>query len=398
VSMRFARGCNRILGLAVCLGLAAGQDRGEHLGEISSTQVSRSVIVLEWQRQMQCGERYYKERRLTQAETCFTSAILAAERSPVLSIEHAQAVSNLAIVLLEQDRTQEAEGLATHVVEMIRKCRDGSCELTLAGNLRNLALVYRRQRRLFEAEKLLMEALRLYSGTTANARDIAGVLHVLGSLELDRDRPAAAERHFRRALSEIRDVKDATAFRANLYAALSNTLLRLGRGPEAVAAARSSIAVASSDGAAGSLEMAGFWCTLGAANSATGDYASAEDALIRAQRVLSLAADSNLFEVGTMLNAFANLRFLQKRFPEAAHLQSRALAVLEQHVSSSDPQVLNLKARYAIMLRKLNRKGEAKQIERQIKEATRVAHIDPGVEHKIDVSDLRQESRRLRRR
>jgi hypothetical protein len=122
------------------------------------------------------------------------------------------------------------------------------------------------------------------------------------------------------------------------------------------------------------------------------DYALAERSLIRAQEILSNVPDVEPAELGVLLTAFGDLRFHQKRFGEAAQFQSRAIDVLRNHVSADHPQMLRLKACYAIVLRKLKRKQEAKRVERELHQAAGLTTVDPGSKHRIGVSDLQREN------
>jgi hypothetical protein len=66
-------------------------------------------------------------------------------------------------VLLEQGRIAEAERAGVQGVGLFRKCGRNECGLGLGKGLHNLAIIYRQQNRLFEAERLLSEALGAYT-------------------------------------------------------------------------------------------------------------------------------------------------------------------------------------------------------------------------------------------
>lgn len=350
-------------------------------------------ILSGWQRHFRCGVTHFQQRQLLQSEKCFASALILAQRSSADNAPQGSILSSLSAVLLQQGRIAEAERAAVGGLQVYRQCDRGRCEVGLANSIRNLALVYRQQNRRLEAEKLLTEALGLY--TRAGERALAAeVLNTLGWLELDRNRPGAAERRFRSALSEIENTVDAKRTRSDLYDSLSTTLLETGRRAEAVEAAQQALALADSAADVGALQLVRRLCTLASATSTAGDYASAEASLARARELALRIRDDDAQEFGLVLTAFASLRFFQQRFAEAADFEGRAIQVLARHLSADHPQMLKLKAFYAITLRKLKRKEEARQVERDLHSIRQRTELDPSSDHAISVSDLQRKSRR----
>jgi tetratricopeptide (TPR) repeat protein len=350
-------------------------------------------VVLEWQRQFRRGVDLFEQGQLQPAEKCFTSSLELAPRSSAGNAARGFILSSLSAVLLEQGRIAEAERAAAGGLQACRQCDASQCDAGLANSMRNLALVYRQQNRRAEAEELLTQALRLYTraGETTLAAD---ALNTLGRLELDRNRPGAAERRFRSGLAEIENTAGAKRTRADLYDSLSATLLATNRRGEAVDAAQRALAAADSDAGVGALQLVRHLCTLASATSASGDYASAEGSLARARELVLRIRGDDAQEFGLVLTAFATLRFLEKRFAEAAEFESKAIEVLGRHLSPDHPQMLKLKAFYATVLRKLKRKREARQVERDLRGKEQQAERDPSSDHAISVSDLRRQSRR----
>src|SRR5690349_18394511 len=128
----------------------------------------------EGDRLLSCGARYYAERKLSLAESCFASAAVFAEESEDPS-QRGAALSSMAIVLLEQGQLSEAHRAAAKAIQSFKRCGVTRCGLGLAGGLRNLALVLTQENRIFEAERVLYEALSLYGRAESGVNDAAEV-------------------------------------------------------------------------------------------------------------------------------------------------------------------------------------------------------------------------------
>ena len=108
---------------------------------------------------------------------------------------------------------------------------------------------------------------------------------------------------------------------------------------------------------------------------------------------MSRTAEASSPSLGFVLVVFGGLRGLQKRFTEAAELHDKAIRILDRHLSPEHPQMLTIRTNYAIVLRKLNRKQEASQLEHDVRVAASKAAADAGARHKINVFDLQRETK-----
>jgi tetratricopeptide (TPR) repeat protein len=297
------------------------------------------------------------------------------------------------MVLLEQGRLSEAERVTSAAVTAYRKCPLKRCWASLGSALRNLAILYMQQNRAFDAERLLTEALSLYDrfGAKENEVGLAEVLESVGWMEMDRRHVSGAERHFRRGLSLIEAVADPGQIRIRLSVGLSKALLVLNRKREAMETARVALNEASSRHERNVADIVAAACALASASARLGDYDLAETTLKSAQEMLWQIPEPETRELSVVLGEFGQLRFLQKRFGEAAQFESDALAIMSRHLSADHPQVLTLKANYAVALRRIKRTREAKKLEREVRATLQTITPDPGAMHKINVADLRRE-------
>jgi tetratricopeptide (TPR) repeat protein len=150
---------------------------------------------------------------------------------------------NLALLLRETGRAQEAETLMRRCLEIARASRETTANLTRV--LNGLALVLMEQRKWVEAEKLLQEALAL--DREADGEDAASIgrdLHNLALLRIATGRSREAEPLTRRALEIARTVHGPshpqTARRLQI---LSGLLREAGRRDEAERLAREALDV-----------------------------------------------------------------------------------------------------------------------------------------------------------
>jgi tetratricopeptide (TPR) repeat protein len=130
-------------------------------------------------------------------------------------------------------------------------------------------------------------------------------------------------------------------------------------------------------------------CALASASATLGDYDLAETTLKTAQEMLWRIPEPEPRELSVVLTEFGQLRFLQKRFEEAAQFDGDALAIIGRRLSADHPQVLTLKANYAAALRRAKRTREAKKLERELRATVQTIAPDPGAKHKINVADLK---------
>jgi tetratricopeptide (TPR) repeat protein len=345
----------------------------------------------EWSQHLKCGEQHHLRRELALAEDCFRSAIRVAGSFGESDLRLGTAVAGLGTVLLEQGRMSEAEAAHVRAVVVFRNCTGEHCTAGLARAVHNLAILYTQQYRLFEAEKLLTEALALQTRTKSGDTEQAQVLQSLGWIALYRRRPKSAEAYFRRGLLLTTNAGGAEDIRGTLYASLSATLLALHQPQEALHAAREALASVYGVPGIGPDTLARHYCTLAAAGSAAGDLALAEVSLARAMEVLPESTAQESSTLAFVLSEFAHLRFSQKRYTESAELFRRSLQIFERHVASGHPQLLAIKENYAHALRKANRRQESDMVKAEMRAAEKDTPPDPRSRHSVDVTDLRGE-------
>jgi tetratricopeptide (TPR) repeat protein len=357
---------------------------------LSSQTAPEQTAVLEWNSRFQCGQQHYRRSELFEAEGCYRSALAIAEQFVRGDHRRGATLTDLGMVLLEQGRISDAERAGSKAVEAYRECGVPRCNLGIATALFNLALIYEQQNRRFEAEKLLREALALYSRSDGDPAAVAAVFESLGWLELYRQRPGAAKSYFSRGLALIGNAEGLDRARGSLYASLSFALLELNRPRDATEAAQQGLAAASAIPGIRPLEIAGAACAVAAASVEMGDYALAERAVMRAQEMVLQVPQAEPRELGYVLQELGKLRFFQKRFAEAAEIQSRSLEILSRHLSADHPIILRSKANYAKVLRKLKRNRDAKRVEQEIRTALRQTVEDPDAKYRISASDLKR--------
>jgi tetratricopeptide (TPR) repeat protein len=326
----------------------------------------------EWEKSYRCGQDYYQQRRLALAEQGFLSAQVLAQAASEPDWRLGATLGSLGIVLREQGRINAVETALHDAIQAYGRCNHDACTIGIARGIRNLAILNMQQNRFFNAERLLNQTIRLYNEAHADAASLAEAYDTFGWLELYRQHSALAEAQFRKALLVLGDEPHASQTRANLYAGLSAALHQRNRDKEAVKAAQQALAA---NGAAPNPDPSHtltYECRLAAASTWIKDYAGAESSLIRAEQILANLPEVHSYEMADVLSEYANLRFSQKRFREAADFQSRALEALAEHLSPDNPQILILKTNYASTLRKLDRKEEAAQVEQQVRNAAQV--------------------------
>jgi tetratricopeptide (TPR) repeat protein len=187
----------------------------------------------------------------------------------------------------------------------------------------------------------------------------------------------------------VMNIPQAHRTRANLYSGLSAALLEMNRLKESADTARQALASAEADPQANPLDIVNYACRLAAASSRMKDYALAESLLTQAHDKLAKLPSAESLEMGNLLHELGFLRYLQKRYNEAADFQGRALEIVTRYTSADHPQILTMRVEYASTLRKLKRKDEAERVEQEVRNATKLSPDDPGLKHSISVSDLR---------
>lgn len=360
-----------------------------------TTPVNSQTLVdngpaLVWRRDFACGEQEYQQGHLSSAEECFRSALAAARHSPDAGSMRGGALAGLGGILLEQGRLTEAERVLTEAIEVLRRCTPEGCGLYLAGALQRMGSCYMQQNRMFEAEALLDQALVLFSRGHGTKRQIADVLVSRGWLELNRRRPAAAQTDFRRALANLDTTPIGSRVHAVVYNSLSAALIELNRPREAMEAAKQAFEIAHSIPGITPPDMADHACALANAAFQTRDYALAEQTLTDARLMLERNAESETRELGVVLAGLAKLRYVEKRYMDAAQLQSSAVSILQRHLSPDHPQMAGAVRTTARMLRKVNRAAEARRLERELRQAQSASAEDPGERHRIGISDLQR--------
>jgi tetratricopeptide (TPR) repeat protein len=126
---------------------------------------------------------------------------------------------------------------------------------------------------------------------------------------------------------------------------------------------------------------------LGAVYSCQGRYREAGELYQRALTIWARAEAPDQIAVSAGLNNLGELYFRQARYAEAERFLRDSFLLREKLLGPHHPELATSLKSYAIVLRKLNREPEAKQLEARAKDLTR-SKIDDRRAHTIDIRDL----------
>jgi tetratricopeptide (TPR) repeat protein len=366
---------------------------------------SQMAAHREWQRHHHSAQQNLNASRFPQAEQESLAAISAMAGFPANDRRRALSLNILGLALRAQARFSESEAMFIKTLRTIDNCEGPWCGLARAATLRNLALVYTDTNRLFDAEKRLKQALHLLGradstdeamlrgGSVTTVNGVMGeILDSLSSLELWRNRPAAAEAYARRGLKQLTGAGTESP-RSSLMSSLAAALMLARRDEEADAVLNDlePLATTTTAGTAGMVE---FYCMLAVRRSQAGDFGAAEGLLGRAQKLLPDELRSSS-EGASLLYAYGHMRFLQKRYTEAEEWMNKGMPIIEAYWTQDHRIYRRSKEDYAAVLRKVGKKQEAKRVEAELR-VGRSGEKDPGL-NAINLGDLAGRSPRTRR-
>jgi tetratricopeptide (TPR) repeat protein len=345
----------------------------------------------EWQTLMDDGRQAYRQKRFAEAEQHMRGAIQLAERLGLNDDRLASVLCNLGLLWLEQGRAKDAERPLERAVNLYRAC-GARCASGAAMTLRTLANARRRLGRFTSAEQLVEEGLAKIRYLPKARGERARLLDELSSLRIARDQPRSAADLLRRALDELRGEPLEPDYRPQLYQSLATALYFADDFSGAQQACRRALELV--DVTAVPQLAAAVHFTLGSMASELGRFAEAEQNLTRAHHLLSAAPDTSVFELWPVAYAFGDLEMRRGNFVVAEPQIRRAISLLESIMPPGHPDFMKVRARYALLLRKLNRKKEAARIESELRSLWNKRDTWETDSHTVDARDLRRTVRR----
>jgi len=292
--------------------------------------------------------RHLSDGQYAAAEKNLVAALAETDSSGLDDPRRATVLNNLGFVYQLMGKYSQAESCFRRAIDIWRRS-PGTTDLELARCIGNLAKLYVENRQFAKAERLDLRSLaeRVQRLHPPNA-DLARLLVSLGVLERSRSNFAAAESYQAEALE--------------IWERLSPD------GTEVVQ-------------------------TLNNLALVYMDAGRHKDALSCFERALSRVETGRMPEDGNVATLFANLGNFQFRVRgpgQAEPYFQRALAIAEKSLGQEHQLTGQILADYAVVLRKIKKKGQAKQLEKRAKAiADLTAAGVPGI-HTIDVSDLVQ--------
>jgi len=119
-------------------------------------------------------------------------------------------------------------------------------------------------------------------------------------------------------------------------------------------------------------------------------YGEAESLFQRALIIEEKALGPEHSEVFKTLSNLGTAYYIDGRYKDAEPILLRALKVGEQSLGAAHPEVIITLADYAALLRKLNRKGEARKLEARVRDLRATSARDNPASSEVDWRDLRR--------
>ena len=279
----------------------------------------------------------------------------------------AESLHNLAFLYRNQGKYLEAEPLYQRALATREKDR-GPDHTDVASSLDNLASLYRIQGKYAEAEPLFQRALAIREKVFGpDHPNVATSLNNLALFYYDQQEHSEAEPLYQRALA----IHEKVFGPDHPYVAISlNNLASLSRDQEKYLEAEPLFqrALAIHEKALG-VDHPHVGRSLG--NLALlyydqGKYADAEPLYQRALAISEKALGPDHVDVAISLNHLADLSRDQGKYAEAEPLYQRALAISEKALGPDHPRVAHTLIAYAALLRKLDRAGDATEMEARV--------------------------------
>jgi eukaryotic-like serine/threonine-protein kinase len=280
--------------------------------------------------------------------------------------ELATALQRLAIVYRHQGRLAEAEATLRRSFEM---SQSGGTDrgVQFASALRSLSNVYQLRGLYGEAESLLREALDIQERLLGPDDPELGItLSNLGGMYLRQRSPSRAEPYLREALR----ITERTHGSEHIHVAeeLSNLgamHYMLERYAESDSAYRRALAIAERVLDPSHPLLGGILHNLAEVQWVRGEYAEAEAGLERALAIGEETLGRDHVAVAASLRVLANVHRDQGRYHEAEPRYARALAIYDRAMDRPDAAVRELLQDYARLLHVMARSGEAEALERR---------------------------------
>ncbi len=307
--------------------------------------------------------------RYAEAETQLRASL--AIRRAALPAGHpsiADSLSDLASLLLAQNKLAEAEPLFREALAIIRAARPAG-HPEVASGLSNLAMLLSAQNKPAEAEPLLRESLAIRRAALPSGHpDIALGLNNLATL-LYEDRPAEAEPLFREALAIRR-----AAFPAghpDIVESMNNLAVFLSgqnRFAESEQLLRETLAIRRATLPAGHPDIAVALSNLAAEVRAQNKPAEAEPLYREALSIYRVTLPANHPNIATILNGLAGFLQTQGRRDEAEPLYRESLAIRRAALPAGHPHIAEGLNHLAVLLQSQNRPAEAVPLYREAME------------------------------
>jgi tetratricopeptide (TPR) repeat protein len=343
--------------------------------------------AVEWNAQ---ALQLYRAGRYAEAEALYRRSLEAFERA---SLDRAQTLENIAVMLRAQGRYTESEKLHREALPRIEELT-GPDSLPAARAVSNLAALYWSCGRWEQAESLAMRAETAFRDIPqASPADRSGNRQVLASIYLAQHRYADGEKLLQSALEDGDAVNAVTAY-SNLAAAA----LGLGDNPRAETYALRAVEAAQRDLPARHPLTAVALNNLAQACRFQGRYLEAENYY---RQAIGIWEDTLGAQHPDLAHGLMNLAaFYHDRGREtgAEELYTRAGAILEQSLGKHNVDALVVRSELADVLRAELRYSESEKLARATLAAMQGAFPegDPRlVRAQANYARLREETHRL---
>lgn len=273
----------------------------------------------------------------------------------------AQALSELAVLLSNQGRGEDAEVAARRALELLEGQGRDIAVPVQAHAFNSLGLALMGQQRFDEAEAAFERSLRIRSALPPStaSRGIATVKHNLGLLYRNRGDNDRSERILREVLDDRRLASPSGSEYQGTLLALGVTLTQQGRLREAEPLYREnlelSLALYGEDSAKTALahsELAGLYQDLGEYGDSTREYA-------RALEITARVEGGDSVSHAIQLNNFATLEEMRGDMVHAEQLYRQSLAIRRQHLGDDAPASLRAESNLGRLLMRRGRLAEA---------------------------------------
>lgn len=305
-----------------------------------------------------------------------------------------QALSDLAVLLYNQDRGDAALAAATEALRLAERseARDALAKATNA-----LGLALSRVGRADEAVAMLQRslALRMQPGVKTDGGP-STVMHNLGQVFKAKGDQAQAEQWYRRALAlKERDVGVRSVDYLHSAEGLAKALAARGALPEASALMQRNLELARALYGAHSPLLADAENELASVYQDAGDFAAARMHYLQALAMLPALGLAQSLDHARYLNNLATLEESRGDLPAAEDLYRQSWQIRRQRLDADDPMTLNAEGNLGRMLLRQDRLGEAEPLLRHAYAG--MARLYPADHPRQLVQRLSQVELRMRR-